>query len=124
MTPPPPAERRRFTRMSTMWTAERRRRGRPAPPPKARRTSPGAAAYVEDRGSRDIHEILFVPADSVIEFDVVSAAEEHSTRSRERLMAQLRERFPNYTVRTNQPSWLRGDRRVMQACRAQVSLRE
>ena len=83
-----------------------------------------AAAYVEDRASRDIHEILFVPSDSLIEFDVVSAGEEHSTRSRDRLMGQLKERFPNYRVTTNQPSWLRGDKRVMQACRAQVSLRE
>jgi hypothetical protein len=39
-------------------------------------------------------------------------------------MAQLKERFPSYTVTTNTPSYLRGDKRVMQACRAQVSLRE
>jgi hypothetical protein len=83
-----------------------------------------AAAYVEDRTSNDIHEILFVPSDSLIEFDVVSASDEHSARSRDRLMSQLRDRFPTYTVTTNKPSYLRGDRRVMQACRAQVSLRE
>ena len=83
-----------------------------------------AAAYVEDRASNDIHEILFVPSTSLIELDVVSAAEEHSARSRDRLIAQLKERFPAYTVRTNKPSHFRGDRRVMQACRAQVSLRE
>lgn len=83
-----------------------------------------AAAYVEDRASRDIHEVLFVPADSLIELDVVSAADEHSARARDRLLGQLKERFPSYTVRTNQPSRFRGDRRVMQACRAQVSLRE
>jgi hypothetical protein len=83
-----------------------------------------ASAYVEDRSSNDIHEILFVPADSLIEFDVVSASDEHSTRSRDRLMGELKKRFPSYTVRTNKASWLRGDRRVMEACRAQVSLRE
>lgn len=83
-----------------------------------------ASAYVEERTSRDIHEVLFVPADSLIELDIVSTADEHSTRSRERLVAALRERFPSYTVRTNKPSFLRGDKRVMQACRAQVSLRE
>lgn len=83
-----------------------------------------AAAYVEDRASNDIHEILFVPSTSLIEFDVVSAGEEHSARSRDRLMSQLKERFPSYNVTTNKPSYLRGDRRVMQACRAQVSLRE
>ena len=83
-----------------------------------------AAAYVEDRASRDIHEVLFVPSDTLIELDVVSAADEHSARSRDRLLAQLKERFPAYTVRTNQPSRFCGDRRVMQACRAQVSLRE
>jgi hypothetical protein len=83
-----------------------------------------AAAYVEERSSNDIHEILFVPSSSLIEFDVVSAGEEHSSRSRERLMSQLKERFPSYTVTTNKPSYVRGDKRVMQACRAQVSLRE
>ncbi|MBM3777920.1 MAG: hypothetical protein FJW23_06715 [Acidimicrobiia bacterium] len=83
-----------------------------------------AAAYVEDRSSRDIHEILFVPSESLIELDVVSAADEHSVRSRERLMAWLKERFPSHTVRASTPSAFRGDRRVMQACRAQVSLRE
>ena len=57
-----------------------------------------AAAYVEDRASNDIHEILFVPSDSLIEFDVVSAADEHSARSRDRLIGQLKERFPSYTV--------------------------
>src|SRR5262245_12180925 len=83
-----------------------------------------AAAYVEDRTSNDIHEILFVPSTSLIEFDVVSASEEHSTRSRDRLMGELKKRFPSYTVTTNTPSYIRGDKRVMQACRAQVSLRE
>ena len=83
-----------------------------------------AAAYVEERSSNDIHEILFVPSTSLIEFDVVSAGEEHSPRSRERLMAQIKERFPSYTVTTNKPSYLRGDKRVMQAVGAQVSLRE
>ena len=83
-----------------------------------------AAAYVEDRASRDIHEILFVPSTSLIELDVVSTSDEHSSRSRERLLGQLKERFPSYTVKTNKPSYFRGDRRVMQACRAQVSLRE
>ena len=83
-----------------------------------------AAAYVEDRASHDIHEIVFIPADSVIELDVVSASDEHTPRSRDRLMSQLKERFPSYTVRTNKPSSFRGDKRVMQSCRAQVSLRE
>ena len=83
-----------------------------------------ASAYVEDRASHDIHEVLFVPSDSLIELDIVSTAEEHSARSRDRLISQLKERFPSYTVRTNKPSYLRGDQRVMNACRAQVSLRE
>ena len=83
-----------------------------------------AAAYVEERASHDIHEVVFVPSDSVIELDIVSAADEHSHRSRERMLAQLKERFPSYTVRTNKPSVFRGDKRVMQSCRAQVSLRE
>ncbi len=83
-----------------------------------------ASAYVEERASGDIFEVLFVPSDSLVELDVVSTDGEHSPRSRERLIGQLQERFPNYTVRTNKPSLLRGDKRVTAACRAQISLRE
>ena len=83
-----------------------------------------AAAYVEDRQTGDILELVFVPAESLVEFDIVSAEEEHSIRTRDRLIADLQQRFPTYTIRTNKHSSFRGDKRVMRACRSQVSLRE
>ena len=83
-----------------------------------------AAAYVEDPASHDLHEIVFTPACGRIEIDVVSTADEHSEASHEQLMQELGERFPAYRVKTSGPSYLRGDRRVMKACRAQVSLRD
>ena len=83
-----------------------------------------AAAYLEDPISHDLHEIVFVPARSLIEIDIVSTADEHSTSARERLVSLLKQRFPSYTVRIKGPSVVRGDRRVANACRAQVSLRD
>ena len=83
-----------------------------------------AAAYVEDPESHDLHEIVIVPASALIEIDIASTAEEHSVDSRTRVVRELRKRFPAYRVKTNRPSYLRGDRRVMNACRAQVSLRD
>lgn len=83
-----------------------------------------AAAYLEDLISHDLHEIVFIPARSLIEIDIVSTADEHSTSARERLVSLLRQRFPSYTVKIKGPSILRGDRRVANACRAQVSLRD
>jgi len=83
-----------------------------------------AAAYVEDPTSHDLHEIVFVPARALIEIDIASTVEEHSVDSRERLMRDLRKQFPAYRVKGTGPSYLRGDRRVMTACRAQVSLRD
>ncbi len=83
-----------------------------------------AAAYVEDSKSHDLHEVVVVPGRRLIEIDVVSTAEEHSLASRERLVAELKQRFPEYRLKLHGPSYLRGDRRVMKACRAQISLRD
>ena len=83
-----------------------------------------AAAYVEDPESHDLHEIVFVPARALIEIDIVSTADEHSAASHEQLKRELWKRFPAYRVKASGPSYLRGDRRVTKACRAQVSLRD
>ena len=83
-----------------------------------------AAAYVEDPVSHDLHEVAIVPARALIEIDIVSTDGEHSAESCSRVIRDLRTRFPAYRVKTNRPSYLRGDRRVMKACRAQVSLRD
>ena len=86
--------------------------------------APHAAAYVQERGSGDLHEVVFVPAQRRIEVDTVSTFGESTPASEARLLELLRRRFPRYTLRVKGPSWWRGERRVAAACRAQVSLRE
>lgn len=83
-----------------------------------------AAAYVQESASGDLHELVFVPDDRRIEVDTVSTWNEHSPDSRRRLLAVLSERFPGYRVVVKGPSTWRGERRVAEACRAQVSLRD
>lgn len=85
--------------------------------------APHAAAYVQD-ASANIHELVFVPAARLIEVDTVSTWGECSPESRVTLSAFLKERFPGWTLAVKQPSWWRGERRVAEACRAQVSLRD
>lgn len=86
--------------------------------------APHAAAYVQDAASGDIHELVVVPARRRVEVDTVSTFGEHSDASRERLVAHVRQRFPQHRVVVQGPSWWRGDRRVAKACRAQVTLRD
>ncbi|HXH26074.1 MAG TPA: hypothetical protein VNI78_12535, partial [Vicinamibacterales bacterium] len=88
------------------------------------RIPPHAAAYLQDRATADLHELVVIPARRRIEIDVVSTWGEHSEASHRRLLAVLDERFPDYRVRVRGPSWWRGERRVAAACRAQVSLRD
>jgi len=85
---------------------------------------PHAAAYVQDSTSGDLHELVFVPAKKRIEIESMSTWQEQSEDSRVRLRAHLAQRFPAYRVRVNKGSFFRGDRRVANACRAQVTLRE
>jgi hypothetical protein len=84
---------------------------------------PHAAAYVQDVDG-DLHELVYVPAARRIDVDVVSTIGEHARASHDRLVAILRERCPGFHVRVIGPSWIRGDRRVARACRAQVTLRD
>jgi len=86
--------------------------------------SPHAAAYVQESASGDLHEIVFIPTDRRIEIDTVSTFQEASTESQDRLVAFLTARLPNYHIRIQRPSLWRGDRRVAEACRAHVSLRD
>jgi len=86
--------------------------------------APHAAAYVRDRHSGDLHELVFVPGKRLLEVDTVSTWGECSPESHERFVAALRRRFPDIAVRVRGPSWLRGERRVAKACRAQVKLRD
>jgi len=86
--------------------------------------APHLAAYVQESGSADLHELVFVPKERRIELDTVSTWREHSPESRARLQSFLATRFPGYRVRVLTPSWWRGERRVANACLAQVSLRD
>lgn len=86
--------------------------------------APHAAAYVQETASGDLHEIVFVPAERRLQIDTVSTWGEHSPESRERLVALLRERMPGHRIEVRGPSWWRGERRVANACLAQVSLRD
>jgi hypothetical protein len=85
---------------------------------------PHAAAYVQDKVSGDLHELVLYPSKKRLEVDTVSTWGEHSLESRERLLAHVAQRFPHHAVRVSGPSWWRGERRVATACRAQVSLRD
>ena len=86
--------------------------------------APHLAAYVQESGSADLHELVFVPDERRIDVDTVSTWQEHSPASRARLESFLATRFPGYRVRVVTPSWWRGERRVANACLAQVSLRD
>jgi hypothetical protein len=88
------------------------------------RIPPHAAAYVQEAASGDLHEIVIFPATRRVQIDTVSTWGEHSPESRDRLIAMLRTRLPRYRLQVRGPSWWRGERRVANACLAQVSLRD
>jgi hypothetical protein len=86
--------------------------------------APHAAAYVEDLEPGELHEIVLIPSRRRVEIDIASTLDEHTADGQERLLERLRERWPDFTYAVNDVSWLRGDRRVARACRAQVTLRD
>ena len=83
-----------------------------------------AAAYIQEKSSPDIHEVVFLPDERRIEVDIVSTWKEYSQESHQRLLAWLTQRFPDYKVVVTGPSRWRGHPRVAEACRAQVTLRD
>lgn len=85
--------------------------------------APHGAAYVEDHAG-NLHEVVFTPHDHRIDLDVVSTMNEFTPEGHAAFVAALTKRFPDEQVRVNPISWLRGDRRVANACRAQVTLRD
>ena len=86
--------------------------------------APHAAAYIQETTSGDLHEIVLYPTQHRIEIDVVSTWGEHTPESLNRLETLLRQRLPEYRLSVHRPSWWRGEQRVADACRAQVSLRD
>lgn len=85
---------------------------------------PHAAAYVQERASGELHEVVFTPATKRVQIDTASTWGECSSASHERLLAFLRSALPQHAVTVSGPSWWRGERRVAEVCRAQVSLRD
>jgi hypothetical protein len=86
--------------------------------------APHLAVYVQDGASGDLHELVFVPGKRRVEVDTVSTWGECSPQSQRRVMEMLAEWYPDYRVKVTGPSWWRGERRVAEACRAQVTLRD
>lgn len=86
--------------------------------------APHAAAYIQESTSGDLHEVVFIPSSRLIEIDTVSTGKETSEGSRARLTAFLAAHMPAYRVKVQRASRWRGDRRVTEACRAHVSLRD
>lgn len=86
--------------------------------------APHVAAYVEDRDTHELYEIVLIPSRRRIEIDIASTLHEQTDEGRAELLTQLRGQYPDMTCSVNRLSWLRGDRRVARACRAQVTLRE
>ena len=86
--------------------------------------APHAAAYVEDRETGELHEIVLIPSRRRVEIDTASTLQEHTGGADVGLIARLHDIRPDLTYSVNKLSWLRGDRRVARACRAQVALRD
>lgn len=86
--------------------------------------APHAAAYMQETTSGDLHEIVLYPTQRRIEIDTVSTWGEHSQESQRRLETLVGQRLPDYRLSIHRPSWWRGEQRVADACRAQVSLRD
>lgn len=85
--------------------------------------APHLAAYVRDR-SGNLHEAVWIPKELRIDIDVASTMDECTPESQAKFIAALSERFPDHQVHVTPVSWLKGDRRVAHACRAQVTLRD
>jgi hypothetical protein len=86
--------------------------------------APHFSVYVQDRTAGDLHELVFIPAKRRIEVDTVSTWGECSPQSHRRALEMLAAWYPDYRVKVTGPSWLRGERRVAVACRAQIPLRD
>jgi hypothetical protein len=86
--------------------------------------APHVSVYLQQRTSGDLHEVAFTPSRRRIDIDTASTIGEYSPEAHTRLRAMLAERFPDYGIHEHGPSWWRGERRVAEACRAQITLRE
>jgi hypothetical protein len=85
--------------------------------------APHIAAYVRDRAN-NLHEAVWTPKERRIDVEVASTMDECTPESQASFIAALAQRFPDHQVHATPISWLRGDRRVAHAVRAQVTLRD
>lgn len=85
--------------------------------------APHVAAYVQDANGA-LHELVYTPAAHRIDLEVASTIGECTPSTQAQLMTDVANRYPHCSVRPAHPSRLRGDYRVMDACRGQVTLRE
>lgn len=85
--------------------------------------APHAAAYVRDREGH-LHEVVFTPDDHTVTLDVASTLHESTPEANTVFRKALSQRFPEDQVQEAPISWLKGDVRVANACRAQLTLRD
>ena len=86
--------------------------------------APHLAAYVRDN-TDNLHEAVWTPKELRIDVDVASTMNEiHAGIAGRTSLPRCRQRFPDHQVHVTPVSWLKGDRRVAHACRAQVTLRD
>jgi hypothetical protein len=85
--------------------------------------APHAAAYVQDAAGH-LHEAVYIPRTQRLEIEVASTMGENTPAAQQQFVGELQRRFPGFNVRVARPSRLRGEYRVVHACRAQVSLRD
>lgn len=86
--------------------------------------SPHVSVYLSRSTPAVIHEVGLYPAEHRIVVDTVSTFGEFTDQSHAALLDELRREFPDHRVTVTGPSWWRGERRVAEACRAQITLRD
>jgi hypothetical protein len=85
---------------------------------------PHLAVYLQEAQTGELHELVFTIEPRRIDLDTVSTWGESTPESRRRLEGMLARAFPAWRIHVAGPSWWRGERRVANACRAQVTLRD
>jgi len=82
------------------------------------------SVYLLEPTLSEIHEVGVYPSRRLLQIDTVSTLGEFSGVSHARLVDKLRSEFPTYRLTFKHPTWWRGERRVAEACRAQITLHD
>ena len=90
----------------------------------ARRHRPAHVGLPAEAASGELHELVVRAGRRRVTVDTMSTWGEHSPDSHARVLQMLARVLPDYRLSVTGPSWWRGDRRVAEACAAQVSLRD